>query len=166
MKKVTLALLFTLIASFLMVFVVRAQDGAATIVSDPTAEVTEIAPDGDGDTTIIVEPAPSPAPVIDVSSLWGLLAGLAVVFAGGGSLLVLLNNSLKSKQVADNTEKLYEGLSPTWQDSIHRVIDTADNAIRVAEKMIDFAKRVTDGLPNQEVVDESKVFIDTNAPRP
>jgi hypothetical protein len=140
MKKVTLAILFTLIASFLMVFIVRAQDETATISPEPTAEVTE------------------------VSSLWGLLAGLAVVFAGGGSLLVILNNSLKSKQVADNTEKLYEGLSPTWQDSIHRVIDTADNAIRVAEKMIDFAKRVTDGLPNQEVVEESKVF--TNTPRP
>jgi hypothetical protein len=161
MKKVTLAILFTLIASFLMVFIVRAQDETATIAPEPTAEVTEVVPDGDGDTTIIVEPAPT---VIDVSSLWGLLAGLAVVFAGGGSLLVILNNSLKSKQVADNTEKLYEGLSPTWQDSIHRVIDTADNAIRVAEKMIDFAKRVTDGLPNQEVVEESKVF--TNTPRP
>lgn len=97
----------------------------------------------------------SPQPAFDYSSMLILLASIAgIVFAGGGALMVL-NNVLNSKAIKDNTEKLYEGLSPTWQTTIQRTLTIAEDVLR-------FARESTDRLPNTETPPATGITVDTS----
>lgn len=89
----------------------------------------------------LIQEAPEAA--FDYSSLLILIAGIAgIAFTGGGALMIL-NNVLRSKSIKDTTEKLYEGLSPTWQTTIQRTLTIAEDVLR-------FARESTDRLPNVE----------------
>lgn len=89
----------------------------------------------------LIQEAPEAA--FDYSSLLILIAGIAgIAFTGGGALMIL-NNVLRSKSIKDTTEKLYEGLSPTWQTTIQRTLTIAEDVLR-------FARETTDRLPNTE----------------
>nr|PZN48703.1 MAG: hypothetical protein DIU68_21250 [Chloroflexota bacterium] len=83
------------------------------------------------------EPLPAePAPGIDwgawldrlqtAASISFIIGGLLGAAAGGGSALMILSRI--DKQTKDQTERLFESLSPEWQATIVRVVESAEEA--------------------------------------
>lgn len=127
--------------------------GSPTVL-DITAEPPPLVV-GDGGTFVVedggtlnVNEQPESAPSFDISSVYGLVAAILVVMAGGGTFAFVFARLTNNKQALDNTEKLYEGLSPSWQGTINRVIDTAEYVATIANQALVFANKVTDGKPN------------------
>lgn len=142
-----------LIAALLIAAPIYAQDVVETPAPDSGGVDTLVTDEGgggdvtveDGGTVVITDPAPT----FDTSSLFGLAAAIFVAIAGGGTFLEIVKRLLGSKDAQDNTERLFEGLSPTWQGTIERIIDVAEQLNETAREAIQFARRVTDGLPNE-----------------
>jgi len=103
------------------------------------------------DAVIITEVMSTPVFVSDPSPmLFNIAASILIALAGGGSFAAVIMTLSKSRAAQDNTEKLYEALSPVWQTTILGLIDTAERITKVAAESIIIAKKVTDGKPNDD----------------
>lgn len=75
-----------------------------------------------------------------------IIGGILGAAAGGGSALVILSRI--DRQTKDQTERLFESLSPEWQATIVRVVQSAEEAVRTASAAVSVLREVTDGKPN------------------
>lgn len=129
-------LLFALLAALTFVLPAVAQEAT------PVPEATATAPDT---TTVIAENGATvniDAPeTSNVSTLINLVIVIIAAIVGGGSFALIWSRIRTSKEAKDNLERLYEGLSPTWQPTIERTL-------KIAEELIIFAREVTDHKEN------------------
>lgn len=122
--------------------------GADTLVVGGDGADTLVVPLPEDGGDVIVTPS-EPAPV-STSALLNLVAAIIMSIAGGGSILMIFDRILKSREVLDNTERAYESLSPTWQDTIRLMVETTQKAAALLERALNFADKATDKLPNDE----------------
>jgi len=112
---------------------------AQDVTAEPTIVVTVEPPPPVDEPSV---PIPDDAIILTGGELLMYL-GLAV-FAGGG-ILAVIYRFLDNRDVRDRFEKVYLGASPEQQQILHRVIEGYEETNR---RILDFAKAVTDGLPN------------------
>lgn len=133
---------------------------------DPTPEATvEIPPDAPivgnvesgGSVSVTVNEGPviddttehaDPPATLDLGAVYSLVAAVLLVMVGGGSFGFVLHRLSRDKNAIDSTEKLYESLSPRWQDTILRAVQVAEQAVQAANDAVQFAKMATDKQPN------------------
>jgi hypothetical protein len=85
---------------------------------------------------------------INIGALLGLVAGVLVAIAAGGGFAVVWERIRKDKQVKDNAELLFNGLSPEWKDVIKIAVQGGERVAQIALELSQFLKEATDGLPN------------------
>jgi hypothetical protein len=105
--------------------------------------------------TVIVNPedeTDDPAS-INIGALLGLVAGVLVAIAAGGGFAVVWERIRKDKQVKDNAELLFNGLSPEWKDVIKIAVQGGERVAQIALELSQFLKEATDGLPNNVEVE-------------
>lgn len=93
-----------------------------------------------------------------VGILWVLVAALAGVIAGGGTVSVVLARANRSKELKDTTEQLLADAVPQaaldqFSALMNRVIDVVERRGAEAQRIITegatFLRDVTDGQPNE-----------------
>ena len=142
MKRTILALLTALVFA-LPAFAQEATEPAP-------AEATQAAPLTD--TEITVEDGGTvniDAPETNnIPTLINLVIVIIAAIVGGGSFAVIWGRIRTSVEAKNNTERLFEGLSPTWQTTILKVLDVAEQVNKTAGEVLQFARESTDKLPN------------------
>lgn len=112
-------------------------------------DVTDLPPTGETpgeDTVTVTIEAPESE---TVPAVLNLVAILLIALAGGGSFAVVWERIRRNKEAKDTIERLAEGLSPTWKTTIDRMLDVAEQVNKTAAEVLQFAREVTDGQPNQ-----------------
>lgn len=118
-------------------------------------EVTEVSPTGETTVEGVVSGEDTVTVTIETpeSDALPALLNIVVVFIGaivaGGSFAVIWDRIRRSKEAKDSIERLAEGLSPTWKSTIDRILDVAEQVNKTAGEVLQFAREVTDGAPNQ-----------------
>lgn len=143
MKRYLLVILLLVVLSFAAPVSAQtdATPEATPVVLAPSAPI--VVEDGG---TVIVEDSSSGV----LSAVLNILGVVAVALAAGGGFAVAWNRIRGSKEAKDNTERLFEGLSPTWQTTILRILDVAQEINKSATEVLIFAREVTDKQPNVE----------------
>lgn len=121
---------------------------AAQDVTDlpPTGETpVDVVVTGEDTVTVTIEAPESET----VPAVLNLVAILLIALAGGGSFAVVWERIRRNKEAKDTIERLAEGLSPTWKTTIDRMLDVAEQVNKTAAEVLQFAREVTDGQPNQ-----------------
>lgn len=128
---------------------------APVIVGVPV-EATGEAPDitvEDGGTVVINEQpevTPAPEPALSTDNLLKLTMAILAAIVGGGSILMVLDRFLKSKDVKDAVESIYLGTPAETQEGLLKALDTIDKVVDQFGRIVQFGREVTDKLPNQE----------------
>lgn len=127
-------ILALILALVLVALVLTSAASAQDATAEPTVEVTE---------------TPEQPPVVEVPnadtyiSISTLIYGLLVAVLGGGTVGVILNRFGGNKANQDALEKLYKSFPPETQDMITRLLDIAEEAVKLG-------RTVTDGRPNDD----------------
>lgn len=117
-------------------------------------EATEVPPTGESPVDVVVTGEDTVTVTIEapesgtVPAVLNLVAILLVALAGGGSFALVWERIRRNKEAKDTIERLAEGLSPTWQTTINRMLDVAEQVNKTATEVLQFAREVTDGKPN------------------
>lgn len=116
---------------------------------------------GGGVDTIIVQPPidTTPEPV-NTGALLNLVAAILIGVAGGGTVLIVFDRIISSREVLDNTERAYESLSPQWQETIRSSVEMTQKATAIFERALQFADKATDKLPNDAQSSRALLTID------
>lgn len=70
-----------------------------------------------------------------------IAAGIILAIVGGGSFALVLTRI--DKRTKDEAERQYLSLPPVWQDTVMRLLDAAEAALKLA-------REITDGQPNAD----------------
>lgn len=111
-------------------------------------------PDETPEPTPVVITDDTPVVVVQPDRTGDILAFGGIVLlaiAGGGGIVLVIERITRSKDAADNAERLYLSLSPEWQDTIRAIVEASQRVADVADRLLDFAEVVTDGKPNDDM---------------
>jgi hypothetical protein len=134
---------------------VSAQDATSEPTAESTPVVTAEAPTDitveDGGTLVINEqPTTPPDTAISTDNLLKLAMAILAGIVGGGSILMVLDRFIRSKEVKDALENIYVGSPVETQEGLLKALDTVDNVVNQLVRIVQFGREVTDKQPNIE----------------
>lgn len=142
--RFTLLVLFVLCVLLIAVTPSFAQE----LTPDTTPEATVIVVDSDGTVTISEDTLEAITENERFMSWTNIVYGVIFAIAGGGTFAFML--SRLDKRSKDEIERNYLALSPQWQNTILKVLETADTINKQVGSAVQLGRELTDGRANTD----------------